>query len=252
MNSYTINLLKYADWFAPGTTVYDHAYGRHDPVKICLVGFLVRGGGRTLMIDTGMDGIDATYSDADKARWTHLGPSRNTASLLAGFGLTPEDIDTVALTHLHFDHSVNAPLYRRARFYVAEREWRYLHDPVNAPGCPPVGFPRGPLQWLAGQGGRLTLIDDGHEIAPGITMHWTGAGYDPSGVVAGFAAAGAGRKHGRRFQAGLFIATTNANTSFTDQADAFYQIQAKWPTDLTMGKTAKFTCPVAARASPSP
>lgn len=182
MSTYTINLLKYADWFAPGTTVYDHAYGRHDPVKICLVGFLVRGGGRTLMIDTGMDGIDATYSDADKARWPHLGPSRNTAGLLAGFGLTPDDIDTVALTHLHFDHYVNAPLYRRARFFVAEREWRYLHDPANAPGCPPVGFPRAPLQWLAGQDDRLKLIDDGHEIAPGITMHWTG-GHSPGHMV---------------------------------------------------------------------
>lgn len=182
MSSYTIHILKYADWFAPGTTVYDHAYGRHDPVKICLAGFLVRGEGRTLMIDTGMDGIDATYTDAHRASWNHLGPSRNTAQLLGDFGLTLDDVDTVALTHLHFDHYVNAPLYGRARFFVSGREWSYLNDPVNLPGCPPVGFPREPLDWLARQGERLALVDDGHEIAPGITMHWTG-GHSPGHMV---------------------------------------------------------------------
>lgn len=182
MSRYTINILKYADWFAPGTTVYDHAYGRHDPVKICLVGFLVRGEGRNLMIDTGMDGIDGTYTAADRARWNHLGPSRNTAELLADHRLTLDDIDTVALTHLHFDHYVNAPLYRHARFCIPAREWRYVMDPANLPGCPPVGFPREPLQWLESQSERLTFVDDGQEIAPGITMHWTG-GHSPGHMV---------------------------------------------------------------------
>lgn len=182
MNTYTIHLLKYADWFAPGATVYDHAYGRHDPVKICLTGFLIRGGGRAIMVDTGLDGIAATYTAADRARWPHLGPSRDTAELLADFGLTPADIDTVALTHLHFDHYVNAPLYPRARFLVPEIEWRYVRDPVNAPGCPPEGFPRAPLEWLAGRGELLRLVGDGCEVAPGITMHWTG-GHSPGHMV---------------------------------------------------------------------
>ncbi len=182
MNLYSVHILKYADWFAPGTTVFDHAYGRHDPVKICLAGFLVRGAGRTLMIDTGMDHIDATYTAADNARWSHLGPSRNTEDLLAEHGLIADDIDTVALTHLHFDHYVNAPLYRRARFFVPAREWNYVRDPKNAPGCPEIGFPRGPLNWLAEQRARLNLVDDGQEIAPGITMHWTG-GHSPGHMV---------------------------------------------------------------------
>ncbi|MBP7141002.1 MAG: N-acyl homoserine lactonase family protein [Opitutaceae bacterium] len=182
MNLYSVHILKYADWFAPGTTVFDHAYGRHDPVKICLAGFLVRGMGRTLMIDTGMDGIDATYTTADRIRWKHLGPSRNTADLLADFGLNADDVDTVAITHLHFDHYVNAPLYRRAQFFVSAQEWNYVRDPANRPGCPEVGFPRGPLDWLAGQGARLVLTNDGQEIAPGITMHWTG-GHSPGHMV---------------------------------------------------------------------
>lgn len=182
MSSYTVHILKYADWFAPGTTVFDHAYGRHDPVKICLAGFLVRGEGRTIMVDTGMDGIDATYTTADRVRWKHLGPSRNTADLLADFGLVTDDVDTVALTHLHFDHYVNAPLYRRAQFHVPARDWNYVRDPRNEAGCPEVGFPRGPLDWLAGRREHLILAEDRHEIAPGITMHWTG-GHSPGHMV---------------------------------------------------------------------
>ncbi len=30
---YKIRFLKKADWVVPGTVVYDHAYGLHDPVK---------------------------------------------------------------------------------------------------------------------------------------------------------------------------------------------------------------------------
>jgi glyoxylase-like metal-dependent hydrolase (beta-lactamase superfamily II) len=179
---YTINILKYADWFAPGTTVFDHAYGRHDPVKICLVGFLVRGNGRVIMVDTGLNDIDKTYTDADRIRWPHLGPSSNTADLLAKFDLAPDDVDTVALTHLHFDHYVNAPLYRQARFFVSEREWRYLQDPDSLPGCPLAGFPRAPLQWIGSDPDRLRLINDGFDIAPGIQMFWTG-GHSPGHMV---------------------------------------------------------------------
>lgn len=36
---YKVSILKNADWFAPGTVIYDHAYGVHEPVKICLVCF---------------------------------------------------------------------------------------------------------------------------------------------------------------------------------------------------------------------
>jgi len=180
---YCIHILKYADWFAPGTTVFDHAYGRHDAVKICLAGFLVRGGGRTIMIDTGMNGIDQSYTGADREAWDHLGPSRNTDDLLADLGLTLEEIDTVVITHLHFDHYINAPIYPKARFVLPRKEWDYFHDPRNAGACPEIGFPREPIQWLAGEAAdRLELVGDEYEVAPGITMHWTG-GHSPGHMV---------------------------------------------------------------------
>ena len=102
---------------------------------------------------------------------------------MGDLGLTPEDIDTVAITHLHFDHYRNAALYPRARFLVSAPEWHYVMDPSNLAACPTVGFPREPLSWLANQAfERLELVGDEHEVAPGVTMHAT-PGHTPGHMV---------------------------------------------------------------------
>ena len=44
-------------------------------------------------------------------------------------GLTPEDIDTVVLTHLHFDHIGNTELFKKAHFFVQAAEIPMLISP---------------------------------------------------------------------------------------------------------------------------
>jgi glyoxylase-like metal-dependent hydrolase (beta-lactamase superfamily II) len=44
-------------------------------------------------------------------------------SSLAARGLKPEDIDTVVLTHLHWDHAYNIDFFPKAQFVLAEEEW---------------------------------------------------------------------------------------------------------------------------------
>jgi glyoxylase-like metal-dependent hydrolase (beta-lactamase superfamily II) len=180
---YKIRILKNADWYSPGTVMYDHAYGVHEPVKICLVCFLIEGNGRKIMVDTGMDGIDQTYTEKDKAQFDHLGKSKDTWELLKEAGTSCDEIDTVLLTHLHFDHYWNVRQFPNARFVVHQKEWFHVMDPRNLPICPVQGFPRKPLAYLAGEAfERLTLIDDEYEVCPGITMHWVG-GHSPGGMV---------------------------------------------------------------------
>jgi glyoxylase-like metal-dependent hydrolase (beta-lactamase superfamily II) len=180
---YKIRILKNADWFAPGTVIYDHGHGRHDPVKICLVFFLIEGHGHTIVVDGGMDGIDRTYTDAHRQQWNHLNPSRDSGDLLREAGVALEQVDTVIYTHLHFDHYWNAELFTNARFFVPRKDWFYLMDPANLPYTPPSGFPRKPLAYLAGEAfERLALTDDGQEVLPGITLHWTG-GHSPGHQV---------------------------------------------------------------------
>lgn len=51
-----------------------------------------------------------------------------TAQLLK-HDLSPEDIDIVINTHLHFDHCGNNRLFRQSRFIVQQAELRYAYEP---------------------------------------------------------------------------------------------------------------------------
>jgi glyoxylase-like metal-dependent hydrolase (beta-lactamase superfamily II) len=46
---------------------------------------------------------------------------------LGARGLTPEDIDILVLTHLHFDHCINARFFTRARVLVCKAEYDYAN-----------------------------------------------------------------------------------------------------------------------------
>jgi glyoxylase-like metal-dependent hydrolase (beta-lactamase superfamily II) len=48
---------------------------------------------------------------------------------LANKGIRPEEIDTIVLTHLHFDHIGNTELFPSARFFVHESEIPMLISP---------------------------------------------------------------------------------------------------------------------------
>jgi glyoxylase-like metal-dependent hydrolase (beta-lactamase superfamily II) len=41
-------------------------------------------------------------------------------------GLKTGDIDYVVLSHLHFDHALNAPLFKNAKFFVSSKELEYI------------------------------------------------------------------------------------------------------------------------------
>jgi glyoxylase-like metal-dependent hydrolase (beta-lactamase superfamily II) len=67
-------------------------HGGRVPPRISVNTFLVQSGGRTALIDTGSgDSMGPTLGQLPRA--------------LAAVGVTPEEIDTVLLTHMHPDHS---------------------------------------------------------------------------------------------------------------------------------------------------
>jgi glyoxylase-like metal-dependent hydrolase (beta-lactamase superfamily II) len=134
------------------------------PVPCALNTFLVNTGGRLVLIDTG------------SGAW--LGPTMGQLTAnLAAMGVTPAQIDTVVLTHLHRDHAgglldrENRALFPTAEIVVPEAEAAFWLDDSNASRVPEGsrgGFPYA-RQVAATYGARLRRAPGGAEVAPGIT-----------------------------------------------------------------------------------
>lgn len=73
---------------------------------------LVEADGKRILVDTGHHVTRLMLLDALKER-----------------GLSPDDIDIVFLTHLHFDHANNVDLFRHARIMASRAEWEYAAAP---------------------------------------------------------------------------------------------------------------------------
>ncbi len=106
---------------------------------------LLRDGKRTILFDCGPYRVRLTLLEA-----------------LAAHGLTPEQVDTVFLSHLHWDHIENIDLFRHAEILVPRLEFEYAAEIRPSDwGTPPYA-----REMLAGM--RLTLLEDREqEIFPG-------------------------------------------------------------------------------------
>jgi glyoxylase-like metal-dependent hydrolase (beta-lactamase superfamily II) len=57
------------------------------------------------------------------------GGEQGLRNALSGVNLKPEEIDTLIITHLHFDHVANATMFHNARIFVQKKEWESAQNP---------------------------------------------------------------------------------------------------------------------------
>ena len=136
---------------------------------------LVVRGARTMIIDAGLgDKEDAKFNEiygVDRAR--------SLDRTLAEAGLSPEDIDIVLATHLHFDHAggfttrdardASAPV-SPARYVVRRGEWEDATHPHERNRASYLADNYVPLA----EAGVLQLVDDDQTIMPGVRVRRTG------------------------------------------------------------------------------
>ncbi len=93
---------------------------------------------------------------------------------LSGAGVSPDDIDIVINTHLHFDHcgwntvrrnGAIAPTFPKATYYVQEGEWKHAHEGQRDS----VSYLHENYDPLA-ESGRMKLLRGNQEIVPGISV----------------------------------------------------------------------------------
>ena len=108
---------------------------------------LVEAGSRRILIDTG---------PASRRLWL--------LKALESRDLGFEDIDTVVLTHLHWDHCQNTDLFTQSRILVHPRELDYAKNP-NRRDVMSASYFADMLRKL-----RVDPISDGDEIAEGVSI----------------------------------------------------------------------------------
>jgi glyoxylase-like metal-dependent hydrolase (beta-lactamase superfamily II) len=137
---------------------------------------LARDGTHTVLIDTGYGG---KFSPLDR-RFYNMEEGEPLVAGLAALGVAPEDIDTVVLSHLHFDHVCGAtrfdaagrrvPIFSRARHLVGRWEWE------DATGAIPeleTAYPIADILPLY-EAGLMMVVEDGQELVPGLRGIVTG------------------------------------------------------------------------------
>ena len=87
----------------------------------------------TVLFDTGLhhDLISATdrIGAAASIFEVNIPAGHDLATLLAGQGVSCEDIDFIVLSHLHFDHCGGTVQIPNARIVVQKNEWQVARDP---------------------------------------------------------------------------------------------------------------------------
>ncbi len=141
---------------------------------------LIVRGEKTLLIDAGC----GDKMDAKSAAIYGLDRSYHLDHALAEAGLSPEDIDIVVASHLHFDHVGGftsraadgsiVPRFPKARYLAHRGEWHDATHPHERNRASYLQENFVPLE----AAGVLTLVDEGAEIMPGVRFRWSG-GHTP-------------------------------------------------------------------------
>ena len=137
--------------------------------------FLLRADGKNILFDIG---LGDTLSEKEKRIYGTDGSS-SLDSGLAEFGLRPENIDFVILTHLHTDHAGGAvkltngkyvPRFKNARYIVSRDEWAAATSPDERTGAVYVPERLYPLV----EAGQVDFIEGDTELLPGVKAIHTG------------------------------------------------------------------------------
>lgn len=129
---------------------------------------LVRGGGKNILIETGIG------NKLPEKMAEIFGQPAKLLESLSLAGLSEDQIDIVINTHLHFDHcgwntvlqnGVIKPTFPKATYYVQEGEWKHAHEGQRDA----VSYLHENYDPLV-ESGQMKLLRGDQEILPGISV----------------------------------------------------------------------------------
>lgn len=126
------------------------------------------GEGRTFVLDTGF------APDMQKKRGRQI--IRPVVEGLKAIDVDPASVRDVIISHMHYDHAGNIPLFAGARFHIQDAEMRFV---TGRSMCHPVirhSFEAEHVSHMVHRvfQDRVRFHDGASELAPGLTVHHVG------------------------------------------------------------------------------
>jgi glyoxylase-like metal-dependent hydrolase (beta-lactamase superfamily II) len=151
--------------------------GYGEIIEFPVFAFLLEGNNKKILIDTGMS--DTEHS----VKYHHDGRQEEGQAIheqLAKLGISPDEIDMIIFTHLHWDHCYNLEYFQSAELVASKKEYEFAMNPIPfywgsyeyppATGLPPPFADR-----------QFTLTEGVCEIMPGIEIFPT-PGHSPGHI----------------------------------------------------------------------
>ncbi|MCC7272105.1 MAG: N-acyl homoserine lactonase family protein [Alphaproteobacteria bacterium] len=130
--------------------------------------WLIRGGGRTWVVDIGYDRPVAERRGRSIIR--------NPVEGLQLMGVDAAAVEDVVITHMHWDHVGNVGLFPKARIHVQDKEMQYTTGRYMQHAAFRAAYDLDHVLSMvtALYGNRLVFHDGDDELAPGLSVHFIG------------------------------------------------------------------------------
>lgn len=169
MTSWEVYAVKYADRNARirvDSFIFDD---NHDaPHAMDYFMWLLRRNDEVILVDTGYDADEA----AARGRPIRLDP----VAALAPFGIAPEDVTKIIVTHLHYDHAGGLHLFPNATLHLQAAEMAFATGPCMCHETLRLPFTADHVCEAIKRlySGKVTFYDGEAQVAEGVTVHCIG------------------------------------------------------------------------------
>jgi len=169
VSAWEVYAVKYADRNArtrADSFIFDDNHDAPHPMDYFM--WVLRRGAEVILVDTGYDDVEAS----PRARPIRLDP----AAALAPLGLTPDDITTLIVTHLHYDHAGGLHLFPNATLHMQAAEMAYATGPCMCHDTLRMPFTADHVCEAVKRlyAGKVIFHDGDAEVAEGVTVHCIG------------------------------------------------------------------------------
>lgn len=182
----TVNIKEIAPW-GKGDKGFDENMKLGDGsvgpgVSLCCYVWYIEGSKYRILVDTGYDSDESITSVIRKHGVQDQifirKPSEDVIRALDTINISPEDIDIVLLSHLHFDHFANTGLFNNATFIVQSEELPWAIAP------PPYGtwYYKEYAHYITDVLDRVQTVEGDEWIMKGIQV-WKLGGHSPGSMA---------------------------------------------------------------------